>query len=146
MASVVSIHRVGKRNAPALALDTATFIADRGLEGDWRSRKGRARQITVIEEEALQHTAAALGRAPIDDGASRRQVVVRGIDLNATVGKRLRIGSLLVQVDELCDPCRNMERTIGRGAQAAMGNRGGICGRVLEGGVVRPGDAVSEAE
>lgn len=146
MASVVSIHRVPKRDAPAVELDAAAFITDRGLEGDWRSRSGRARQVTIIEAEALEHTARVLGWESIAAGASRRRIVVRGIALNDTVGKRLRVGPLLVQVDELCDPCENMENKIGPGAQAALADRGGVGGRVLEGGVVRPGDAVAVVE
>jgi hypothetical protein len=35
--TVVSIHRVATRDAPAVALERATFVADVGLEGDWRS-------------------------------------------------------------------------------------------------------------
>jgi MOSC domain-containing protein YiiM len=70
--------------------------------------------------------------------------VVRGIALNDAVGKRLRVGPLLVQIDELCDPCRNMETKIGPGAERALEARGGVCGRVIEGGVLRPGDPVTE--
>src|SRR5262245_47915047 len=121
MAAVVSIHRVAERDGPALACTEARFVAGVGLEGDWR---GRARQISVIEEEALEHAARVLGLAAVPAGASRRQVVVRGIALNDTVGSRLRIGPLLVEVDELCHPCRNLEVKIGRGAQAALTARG----------------------
>jgi MOSC domain-containing protein YiiM len=142
MASVVSLHRVAKRDAPAEALNAATFVADLGLDGDWR----RGRQITLIEAEALEHVATALGMTAIASGASCRQVVVRGLALNDTVGKRLRVGPLVVAIDELCDPCINMESKIGPGAQRAMAGRGGVCGRVIEGGVVRPGDAVALAE
>ena len=145
MAVVVSIHRVAEHDGPAVALDEARFIADRGLEGDWRGRPDSNRQITLIEAEALEHTAHVLGLEVVPPGASRRQVVVRGIPLNATVGKQPRVGPLLVRVEELCDPCRNMESKIGRGAQAAMADRGGVCGRVIEGGVLRPGDPVSIA-
>jgi MOSC domain-containing protein YiiM len=143
MAKVVSIHRITEYNGPAVALEAAPFVADRGLEGDWRSHAGGQRQITLIESEALQDVARALGREAVASGASRRQVVVRGIALNDTVGKRLRVGPLLVEVDELCDPCPNMEDKIGPGAQAALKQRGGIVGRVIEGGVLRPGDQVT---
>jgi MOSC domain-containing protein YiiM len=145
MATVVSIHRVAQRDAPAVELDAAAFATGRGLDGDWRSRSGRGRQITLIEAEALEHVARALGCEAVPPGASRRQVVVRGMALNDTVGRLLRVGPLLVQVDELCDPCANMEAKIGPGAQAAMAGRGGVCGRVLEGGTLRPGDPVSAA-
>ncbi|HVN84658.1 MAG TPA: MOSC domain-containing protein [Candidatus Binatia bacterium] len=143
MAAVVSIHRVDQRDAPAVALNEATFIAEFGLDGDWRSRKGRARQVTLIEAEALEQVATALGMAIIRAGASRRQVVVRGIALNDTIGKHLRVGPLLLHVGYPCDPCDNMESKIGPGARQAMEARGGVCARVIEGGVLRPGDAVT---
>jgi len=143
MGIVVSIHRVEMKGGPAETLAEAKFIANFGLERDWRSRKGRGRQITLIEEEALEAVRATLKMAEISSGASRRQVVVRGSSLNDTVGKHLRVGPLLIKVHDLCDPCKNMETMIGPDARRAMKLRGGICGRVIEGGVLRPGDAVT---
>lgn len=143
MAKVLSIHRVEKKAAPAIALNEATFLADFGMEGDWRSRKGRGRQITLIEEEALRFVAGALHLDTIPLGASRRQVMVSGIELNATVGKRMKIGPLLIEIHDRCDPCKNMETMIAPGAWWAMKERGGVCGRVIEGGVLRVGDEVT---
>jgi len=142
MSRVVSIHLVTQRDGPATALDVAQFVADYGLTGDFRSRKGRGRQITIVEAEALEQVAARLGIEAVPPGASRRQVVVRGVDLNATIGKRLRVGDVLVGVEAPCDPCSNMEVKIGPGARQAMFNRGGVCGRVLEGGAIHPEDVV----
>jgi MOSC domain-containing protein YiiM len=144
--TVVSIHRADRRDGPAVALDEATFVIDQGLAGDWRSRRGRGRQITLIEAEALSDVARTLGLPAVAPGASRRQVVVRGFALNETVGRLVRVGPLLVQVDETCDPCNNMESTIGTGAAQAMAGHGGVCGRIVEGGVLRPGDPVALAE
>jgi MOSC domain-containing protein YiiM len=146
MAEVLSIHRVEKRDGEAVELSSATVVADFGIEGDWRSRKGRGRQITLIEAEALEHAAKVLGLASVPPGASRRQVVVRGISLNDTVGRRLRIGAVLIHVDDVCDPCRNLEVKIGIGAEQALANRGGVCARVIEGGVLRPGERVQLVE
>lgn len=142
MASVLSVHRVAVKNGPTEKLDTAFFVANFGLEGDWRSRKNRGRQITLIEAEALEEVARILKLSAIPAGASRRQVLVRGIDLNTTVGKTLRVGPLLIKVEALCDPCRKMESMVGSGAHRAMENRGGVCARVLKGGILRPGDTV----
>jgi MOSC domain-containing protein YiiM len=142
MANVLNIHRVAKRGGPTELLAEASYIANFGLEGDWRSRKGRGRQITLIEAEALERVADILHMDEIPAGASRRQVLVRGISLNDTVGKKLRVGPLLIEVHDLCDPCKNMETMIGPGAWSAMENRGGICARVLEGGILRPGDTI----
>ena len=143
MATVVSIHRVETKNGPAAPLAEATVLDDFGIEGDWRSRKGKSRQLTLISEEGLQEVARLLGMAAVPPGASRRQVVVRGIDLNAAVGTRLSVGPLLVQVRDFCHPCENMDKTIGKGAKLAMEMRGGVCCQVIQGGVLRPGDPVS---
>lgn len=142
MGIVVSIHKVLERGGPAQPLQAANFISNFGMEGDYRSRRNRGRQITLIEEESLFHIATVL-KIVIPPGASRRQVVVSGISLNETVGMRLRVGPLLIQVHDLCDPCRKMERAIGPDARRAMLGIGGICGRVIEGGILRPGDAVA---
>jgi MOSC domain-containing protein YiiM len=141
-ATVLSIHRVAKKDGPTTQLSEAHFVADFGLEGDWRARPGRSRQITLIEEEALLSVAQALGLAPPPPGASRRQVLVRGIALNALVGTRLRIGPVLVQVTSLCTPCNKMEARIGPGAEKAMAGRPGVCGMILAGGIIRPGDVL----
>ncbi len=143
MGTVLSIHRVAKRAGPTELLAEANYIADFGLEGDWRSRKGRGRQITLIEAEALERVADILDMDEIPAGASRRQVLVRGISLNDTVGKKLRVGPLLIAVHDLCDPCKNMETMIGPDAWRAMEQRGGICAPVIEGGILRSGDAIS---
>jgi MOSC domain-containing protein YiiM len=143
MASVISIHRVEKKAGPTVAMSEAHFLAGFGMEGDWRSRKGRGRQITLIEEEGLKFVASTLKLERVPLGASRRQVMIRGIDLNESIGKRLRVGPLLIEVHDRCDPCKNMEKMIGLGAWWAMKDRGGVCGRVIEGGVLRVGDEVN---
>jgi len=142
MGVVVSIHLVPIRNEPAIELEVAHFIADYGLEGDWRARPGHGRQMTLVEAETLERVAAKLGLGAVPPGASRRQVVVRAVDLNAMIGRHLRIGAVLVAVEKPCDPCSRMELTIGRGARDAMDGRGGVCARVVESGAIRPGDTV----
>jgi MOSC domain-containing protein YiiM len=145
MAEVISIHRAPVKDAPAEPLAEAVVRENYGLEGDWRSRAGKGRQVTLIEEEALDAVGHALG-TPVKLGASRRQVVVRGLPLNPTVGQVLRVGEVELQVTGLADPCDNMERTIGPGARAALDDRGGVCARVLRGGTLRVGDPVRVAE
>ena len=142
MPEIISIHRVRVKHGPPEALEAAPLITDFGMEGDARSRKGRGRQVTVIEEEALAFVAEKVKLAAVPPGASRRQIMVRGIRLNETVGKKLRIGKVLIQVDGLCDPCKQMEKAIAPGAWMAMEQRGGIIGRILEGGEMRVRDTV----
>jgi MOSC domain-containing protein YiiM len=143
MGEVVSIHIVRQRHGAVEAIDRAAVQTNFGLQGDWRSRRNRNGQLTLIEEEALTEVERFLG-TPIPPGASRRQIVVRGINLNDLIGRRIRIGAAHVFVETPCDPCSRMEETIGAGARDALEGRGGVRCFVLAGGEVAVGDSVVE--
>ena len=72
--------------------------------------------------------------------------MVRGITLNGLIGQNLRLGHVLVRVEDKCNPCNNMEKRIGPGAKDAMNDRGGIRCRVIEGGGLRVGDKITVEE
>jgi MOSC domain-containing protein YiiM len=143
MGEVASIHIVRQRNGAVEAVERATVETNYGLQGDWRSRRNRSGQLTLIEAEVLTEVEQLLG-VPIPPGASRRQVVVRGVRLNDLIGQRLRIGDVGVFVETPCDPCSRMEETIGDGARKALEGRGGVRCFVLAGGELHVGDSIVE--
>jgi MOSC domain-containing protein YiiM len=143
MGEVVSIHMVRSRHGAAEVLERARVLINYGLEGDWRSHRNRSGQLTLIEAEALEEVARRLGH-PVPAGASRRQVVVRGVRLNDLIGRRVRLGAVRVFVETPCDPCSRMEASIGAGAQAALEGRGGVRCHVLVGGELCVGDPIVE--
>ncbi len=143
MGEVVSIHIVRQRDGSAEAVEHATAQTNFGLEGDWRSRRNRAGQLTLIEAEVLEEVGRLLGSC-VPSGASRRQVVVRGVRLNELLGQRIRLGGVRLFVETPCDPCKRMEETIGAGARRALEGRGGVRCFVMAGGEICVGDAVME--
>lgn len=142
MGEVVSIHIARRRNGAAESVDQVMAQTNYGLEGDWRSRRDRGGQVTLIEAETLEEIAQHLGLS-IPSGASRRQIVVRGVRLNNLLFQRIRVGAAHLFVEDLCEPCARMEETIGPGARAIMQGRGGVRCRVLQGGEVGVGDTVA---
>jgi MOSC domain-containing protein YiiM len=114
-----------------------------GLEGDWRSRRNRGGQLTLIEAEALEEVGLLVGSS-VPPGASRRQVVVRGVKLTNLIGHRIRIGAVRLFVETPCDPCSRMEETIGLGAREALEGRGGVRCFVLAGGELHVADAIKD--
>jgi MOSC domain-containing protein YiiM len=143
MGEVVSIHLVRQRHGAAEALQHAVVRTNYGLEGDWRSRRNRGGQLTLIEADALDEVGRLVG-SPIPAGASRRQLVVRGVKLNELIGQRIRIGAVRLFVETPCDPCSRMEETIGAGAREALEGRGGVRCFVLAGGELHVGDFIRE--
>jgi MOSC domain-containing protein YiiM len=141
MGEVVSIHIVRQRDGAAEAVEQATAQTNYGLKGDWRSRRNRSGQLTLIEAEVLEEVGRLLGSG-VPSGASRRQVVVRGVRLNELLGQRIRIGGVRLFVETPCDPCARMEETIGTGAREVLEGRGGVRCFVLAGGELCVGDAI----
>lgn len=138
---VVSIHFVREDGGRATKVDSADVRTDFGIPEDYRSGKNRRRQITMIEEEALADAARILGR-PVPDGASRRQIVIRGLDLNTLIGHSIRIGDVVLAIERYCAPCQRMNDELGVGGRDALRWKAGVTCRVVNGGLLRVGEKV----
>jgi MOSC domain-containing protein YiiM len=139
---IVSIHFVRENGGRATKVDAAQVRTDFGIPEDYRSGTNRRRQITMIEEEALADAARILGR-PVPDGASRRQVVVRGLDLNTLIGHAIRIGDVVLAIERYCAPCQRMNEELGPGGRDALRWKAGVTCRVVNGGTLRVGEKVA---
>lgn len=115
--------------------------AGKGLQGDRYSGGGK-RQVTLIQEEHLHAVGSILGRETIDPRLTRRNLVVKGINLLALKGKVFSIGDVVVEYTGECHPCSRMEEALGEGGYNAMRGHGGIIARIIKGGVIRVGDQV----
>ena len=120
----------------------AEAVAGRGLIGDRYASGSGKRGITLIQAEHLPVIAALSGNATVPPALLRRNVVVSGLPLIALKERRFRIGDVVLEGTEECDPCSNMEKSLGPGGFNAMRSHGGLCARIIEGGVFRIGDAV----
>ena len=118
-----------------------------GLADDRLGQRSEAelstRQVTLIQAEHLGVIATLARVEHVDAVALRRNLVVSGINLLALKNARLRIGEALLEIVGPCQPCSRMEEAIGPGGYAAMRGHGGMTARVVEGGPIAVGDAVT---
>lgn len=129
------------RRAPMLPVEEAVMDPVAGLAGDRYAGSSGVRQVTVMAWEHLAAIASFMG-ADATPEQLRRNVVVRGMNLHAVGDRPFRLGGALLQATGECHPCSRMEDTLGPGGYNAVRRHGGITARVIEGGVVRVGDAV----
>ena len=118
-------------------------MAGKGLVGDRYAGGSGKRGVTLIQAEHLPAIAALSGREQVAPALLRRNLVVSGLPLVALKGRRFRIGSVLLEGVGDCDPCSRMEAALGPGGFNAMRGHGGLCARILEGGMLHVGDEVS---
>ncbi len=131
-------------HAPIQVVTEAQARPGDGLLGDrYQGRPESKRQVTLIQAEHLAAVASYLGRAEVDPSLTRRNIVVKGINLLALKGRRFRVGEVILEMTGLCHPCSQMEENLGPGGYNAMRGHGGITARVIQGGTIRVGDPVA---
>ena len=133
-----------KTRHPMEVLDN-TFANIGGLTGDraYKPNSVGKRQVTLIQEEHLQAVASFLGKDSIDPAMIRRNIVVKGINLNALKGKKFNIGEAILEMTGFCFPCSRMEENLGEGGYNAMRGHGGITCRVIQEGKINVGDLLN---
>lgn len=132
-----------QRLQPVVAADMLVLVPGQGVAGDhYASATGGARQVTLIAEEHLHAIASFLGRDAVSAALLRRNVVVRGVNLQALKGRTIRLGSAMLEHSGECHPCSKMEAAFGPGGYNAVRGHGGITARVLVAGEVRLGDTL----
>ncbi|MFN4002992.1 MOSC domain-containing protein [Microcella sp.] len=138
--------------APATAVELHDRIALRaglGIVGDryFGHAAHRDAAVTIMAAEALEHVAEALQLDDVPDfAATRRNIQVRGLDIDAMRGATFSIdsgeGAVLFRAMRPANPCGWMDAELAPGAHRALLRRGGMRCAVLSDGVLRLGAAV----
>jgi MOSC domain-containing protein YiiM len=132
------------RREPMIVVDAVEAQVGKGLTGDrFRGGSTSKRQVTLIQAEHLLVIARLLGTERVDPALLRRNIVVSGINLLALIGTRFAIGGVTLEGTGGCHPCSRMEEAFGPGGYNAVRGHGGITARVIDGGPIRLGDAVT---
>ncbi len=111
-----------------------------GIEGDAHAGDWH-RQISLLADESVD-TMRAMG-VKLEAGAFAENILTRGIELKSLpVGTRLRVGPALLEVTQIGKECHS-DCEIRRRTGDCIMPREGVFAEVLEGGEIRPGDAVT---
>ena len=137
MASVLNLFRAPKKRAPMEELREARILADFELAGCAHAQPGGNRQVLLVDRETLE----AMELRP---GVLRENITTIGLNVNSLqIGQHLRLGEARLEVTMLCTPCNQTERIRPGLRKELWGRRGMLC-RVLQGGILRPGDSIEK--
>lgn len=137
-------------SAGMVRLSEVEAVVGMGLAGDRYARRtghwtGKDEcQVTLVEGEALDAIARDTALS-VHEGQHRRNLVTRGVRLDGLEGRRFWVGAALLAYERPRPPCRHVEQLSEPGLRKALTGRGGICARVLEGGLLKTGDPLMVA-
>jgi molybdopterin adenylyltransferase len=136
---VVSVNTAAEKGVQKAPQPAIRLLVEHGVEGDAHAGPWH-RQVSLLANESVEKMRAqGLDVAP---GAFGENVTTEGIVVyQLPVGTRLRLGEALVEVTQIGKVCHDRCAIYYQAGDCVM-PREGIFVRVLEGGEVRPGDAI----
>lgn len=135
-------HHGGPRGNHGIeSLAEVECVAGMGLRGDryFGYKDDFKGQVTFFDEAVIRSLCGHFQLAEISGRLFRRNLIVRGVDLNAWVGRRFRFQGIEFEGSEECRPCYWMDQAVGPGAEELLKGRGGLRARILGSGVLRVG-------
>ena len=131
--------------------DAITVVAGAGIEGDryFGRHDEPGQNITLVEAEEIEAFIRAHGRDH-DLSITNRNLVTRGVRLNALVGREFMVGNVTLRGVELCEPCLGLGSALASPDLAAptvvkqLLHRAGLRADVVSGGVIARGARVDD--
>jgi MOSC domain-containing protein YiiM len=132
-------------------VERARALAGRGLEGDRyavgsgtfspRGAHKPGYELTLIAADVVEGLTTR--DAALDFTSTRRNVLTRGVDVNALVGRDFTIGDVRCRGLRLAEPCAHLERLHGPGLLRPLIHRGGLRADILSDGDIGEGSPIS---
>lgn len=139
-------HGKGRGHHGLAPMESVQCDAGRGIVDDrfYDHKPDYKGQITLFDDSVASGLREALNLAEIDHSLFRRNVVTSGIDLNELIGRKFRLGEVVLTGSEECSPCYWMNEAIAPGAHEWLKGRGGLRCRIVESGQLSVGDCQLE--
>lgn len=132
------IKGIQKSEKPSIELKPDWGITDDAHAGNWH------RQVSLLGYEQIQ-AFKALG-AEVGNGAFGENIIVEGFDLkNLPIGTKFRSGDVLLELTQIGKKCHSHCAIYHQMGDCIMPREGVFC-KVLEGGSITTGDAISIEE
>ncbi len=152
--TLLHIHIAPKASLDMIELEDAQLVAGKGIVNDryynktgTYSAKPDIRDITLIENEVLE--ALAANQPPLQEKPiilkpveHRRNLTTSGVPLNYLVGKKFKIGDVILKGGRLNFPCKYLADLLKKPLVLPLYNRSGLNCSIEKGGIIKKGDQI----
>lgn len=140
MARITAINISETKGVIKTPIEYGEFIVDFGLKGDAHAGKWH-RQVSLLAQESIDKMIER-GASDLVAGNFAENLTTEGIELfSLPVGTKMEIGEVLAEVTQIGKLCHK-----GCAIRDLVGDcimpREGIFVRIMEGGIIRPGDEI----
>ncbi len=144
MSEILKIGLTKDHNKKIIETSEINLIAGKGIIGDrhFKDYNDPFNQLTIIESENIDEYNLK-NKSNIPYLNFRRNIVTKGIKLNDLVEKKISIGSVILNVIDLCRPCRHLSEKLNRNdIIKEFMRKGGIRCQIINDGKISLGDKI----
>ena len=144
MSEVLKLGITAINNQSIQEVDSIEVIANQGIVGDRHFKKFNDpyNQISLIESEGIDNYNIKFG-LNISYIDFRRNIVTKGIKLNALVGKKFKVGTVELEGLDLCRPCRHLSEILNQNnIIKEFIKKGGLRCQILSSSNINVGDKI----
>ena len=144
MSKVFKIGITEINNKKIEEVSSIEVLANKGIVGDrhFNDYNDPYNQITLIESENIDYYNNKYNlNIPYID--FRRNIVTKGIKLNALIDKKISVGNVKIEVIDLCRPCRHLQEKLNQdNIIKEFLRKGGIRCHILSSSQIKTGDDI----
>ena len=144
MSKIIKIGFTKDHNKEIIETSEIDLIAGKGIVNDrhFKDYNDPLNQLSLIESENIDEYNLKY-KLNIPYLNFRRNIVTKGIKLNGLIEKKILIGSVKLEVIDLCRPCRHLSEKLGRfDIIKEFLRKGGIRCQILNDGKISLSDQI----
>ena len=148
-AEVIAIFTAPEAEAPMETVKSVEAVEGQGLKGDRYFKdegtfsgkvESPSDEVTLIESEMVE-AFNERGETTLEPHAFRRNLLTKGVSLNALVGKTFKVGDVTLKGTRLCEPCNHLATIVHKDV-LQMVHRAGLRAGVVSSGTIKVGDPI----
>ena len=144
MSEIIKIGITENNNQEIFEVTEIDLVAGKGIVGDrhFKDYNDPFNQLSIIESENIDEYNFK-NKLNIPHLNFRRNIVTKGIGLNNLVEKKIKIGSVILEVIDLCRPCRHLSEKLERNdIIKEFLRKGGVRCQIINDGKISLGDQI----
>ena len=144
MPEIIKIGISKNHNQEIIEVTKINLVAGKGIVGDrhFKDFNDPYNQLSIIESENIDEYNFK-NKLNIPLLKFRRNIVTKGIKLNDLLQKRIKIGSVKLEVLDLCRPCRHLSEKLERNdIIKEFLRKGGVRCQIINDGKISLGDQI----
>ena len=144
MSEVIKMGVTKNHNQQIIEVNEINLIAGKGIVGDryFKDYNNPFNQFSIIESENIDEYNLK-NKLNIPYLNFRRNIITKGIKLNDLLEKRIKIGSIELEVIDLCRPCRYLSEKLNKNdVIKEFLRKGGIRCQIINNGKIYLGDQI----